>query len=70
MSIGRYYLLPILMHNRLYCHNCCCTRTRSVEIYSSNNDIKEPIINEDKIDLNTMFLMILKIKIKKILKKC
>lgn len=53
MSIGRYYLLPILMHNRLYCHNCCCTRTRSVEIYSSNNDIKEPIIKEDKIDLNT-----------------
>jgi len=53
MSIGRYYLLSILMHNRLYCHNCCCTRTRSVEIYSSNNDIKEPIINEDKIDLNT-----------------
>jgi len=47
MSISRYCLLSILMHNRLFCHNCCCTRTRSIEVYSSNNDIKEPVIIEE-----------------------
>ena len=52
MSISRYYLLSILVQNKIFCHNCCCTRSRSVEIYSSNNDIQEPVIIEENKEKN------------------
>ena len=51
MSLGRYYLVPILLQNKIYSHTCSYTKTRSIEIYSSNNDIKQPIIVEDKVAL-------------------
>ena len=52
MLSKRYFLLSILVQNRIYCHNCCSTRSRSVEIYSSNNDVQQPLIIEENNNVN------------------
>ena len=47
MSKNRYYLLYILIQNKIYCDFCCSSRRRSIEIYNPNQDTQKHFIIEE-----------------------